>query len=148
MLTQQTTTSRRSRAKTAPALVAVQSIFRAFVSTIVPESAALDERGWNELEANVEEALRERPAGMHRQLRVFLRVIQAISVLRYGRPFTALDGNRRANLLSHLQDHALQLIRTGFWGLRTLAFLGYYGRLDAGREIGYVPDPRGWEARR
>jgi len=40
----------------------------------------------------------------------------------------------------------MQIIRVGFWGLRTLALLGYYARPEAAQEIGYTADPRGWEA--
>ena len=47
-----------------------------------------------------------------------------------------------------MQDAPLLLLRRGFWGLRTLIFMGYYGR-DAARDaIGYRADPRGWEIRR
>ena len=40
------------------------------------------------------------------------------------------------------------LLRRGFWGLRTLVMLGYYGRPEAARAIGYRASPLGWEARR
>jgi hypothetical protein len=40
----------------------------------------------------------------------------------------------------------MPIIRVGFWGLRTLALLGYYARPEAAEEIGYTADRRGWEA--
>ena len=126
----------------------VRPIFRAVVSTVVPEASRLDEPGWRELESLVEAALRDRPAAMHRQLRSFLRAIQWLPVLRYGRVFTALPEERRTQFLSHLEDHGIELVRCGFWGVRTLAFLGYYGRLEAVRAIGYAADVRGWGAPR
>jgi len=122
----------------------VRPIFRAVVSTVVPEADQLDEQGWRELEALVEATLRDRPSSMQRQLRLFLRAIQWLSVFRFGRGFASLNAERRKRLLSHLQDHPIELIRCGFWGLRTLAFLGFYGRADAVRAIGYAADPRGW----
>lgn len=129
-------------------LSSVHPIFRAVVSTVVPEASQLDEQGWQSLEELVEAALGDRPPAMLRQLRMFLRAIQWLCVLRYARVFTSLSSDRRTRVLAYLQNHPIQLIRCGFWGLRTLAFLGYYGRAEAVRAIGYAPDPRGWEAHR
>ncbi len=125
-------------------LSSVRPIFRAVVSTVVPEASQLDEQGWAELEALVEAALRDRPPAMQRQLRLFLWMIQWLGVFRYGRGFTFLNADRRTRLLFLLQDHRIELIRCGFWGLRTLAFLGFYGRAEAVQVIGYAADPRGW----
>ncbi len=130
------------------ALAPVRPVFRAVVSTIVPEAAAFDEPQWTELEALVEAALRDRPPALKRQLRLALRLLQGLPLLRFGRRFTALDAARRARCLTRLENHPLQSVRLGFWGLRTLALLGYYGRPVAGRDIGWGADPRGWEARR
>jgi hypothetical protein len=146
MPVQQNVTSEHPPARVYSALSPVGAIFRAFVSTVVPEATTLDARSWADLETLVDEALRDRPPELHRQLRLLLRVIEWLPVLRYGQPFTALNASRRARVLCYLQDHRIELIRTGFWGLRTLAFLGYYGRLEAARDIGYRGDPRGWEA--
>jgi hypothetical protein len=129
-------------------LTADQPLFRAVVSTLVPEAAELEAARWTELEALVESSLRRRPRSLRRRLRLFLQVVQWFPVLRYGRPFTALSPARRARSLASLQEHPIELIRIGFWGLRALAFLGYYGREAAAEAIGYRPDPRGWEAAR
>jgi hypothetical protein len=123
-------------------------VFRAVVSTVVPEAVDLDEPRWVELERVVEETLGARPRNLQRQLRLLLRGIHWLPVLRYGRTFTSLDPVERARFLSTLQDHSVQLIRKGFFGLRTLVFLGYYGRPEAAEAIGYAADPRGWEALR
>ncbi|UCC49266.1 MAG: hypothetical protein JSV41_03555 [Gemmatimonadota bacterium] len=125
-----------------------QRRFRAVVSTLVPETAELEEAGWRELEALVESSLTSRPRTLRQQLRLFLHLVQWLPLFRYGRPFTALSPARRARFLASLQEHSIGLIRIGFWGLRALAFLGYYGRDAAARAIGYRPDPRGWEAAR
>jgi hypothetical protein len=123
-------------------------VFRAVVSTVVPEAVNLDEPGWAELERVVEETLRARPRKLQRQLRLLLGGIQWLPALAYGRTFSALDPARRARFLSTLEHHPVQLIRKGFFGLRILAFLGYYGRPEAANAIGYAADPRGWEALR
>lgn len=122
------------------------AIFRAVVFTIVPEAAVLDDRGWRDLEAVIAGLLQDRPESLKRQLRLFLRVIQWLPVVRYGRPFTRLNPAARTRVLQHLQNDPIQKVRVGFWGLRTIVLAGYYGRPDAARAIGYAAGPRGWEA--
>lgn len=131
-----------------PVLEAVRGTFRAVTETVVPEARALPPGEWQALEAIVEDALAERPAPLCRQLRLLVRMIELVPVLRYGRGFTALDPARRTAVLRLLQGAPLVLLRRGFWGLRTLALMGYYARPAAAADIGYRADPRGWEARR
>jgi len=123
-------------------------VFRAVATTIVPEAAQFDAAEWADLERIVERALAHRPPAMRRQLAALLGVVEWIPVLRYGRPFSALDTTRRERVLSSLERAPLLLLRRGFWGLRALVFMGYYGRPAAATAIGYRADPRGWEARR
>jgi hypothetical protein len=123
------------------------AIFRAVVSTIVPEAAALDDQGWREIHQVVEALLRDRPESLMRQLRIFLGAIQWLPVVRYGRPFTRLHPAARARVLRHLENDRIQKVRVGFWGLRTIVLAGYYGRPQAARVIGYAASVRGWEAR-
>ncbi len=124
----------------------LRPVFRAVAATVVPESIALDEQQWDGVEALVDATLRERTRKQQRQLQLFLRLIEWLPLLRYGQTFTALAPQRRERVFAWLQDHPIELVRTGFWGLRTLALLGYYGRPEAARALGYVPDVRGWEA--
>jgi hypothetical protein len=121
--------------------------FRALAETIVPEAAALPPDQWEAFRAIVEGALAERPAKLRRQVRLLVRVIELAPRLRYGRGFTDLDPARRTAVLRKFQDAPLLLLRRGFWGLRTLVFMGYYGRPEAAAAIGYRADVRGWEAR-
>lgn len=125
----------------------VRPVFRALVCAVVPEAASLDEQDWSEAERLVETALDMRPANLQRRVLLFLRFMEWLPLARYGRRFTSLDAARRAQFLSSLQDHRVQVIRLGFWGVRTLALMGYYGRPEAAKAIGYAADPRGWEAR-
>jgi len=122
-------------------------ILRAVVTTVVPDAAALDAVAWRDVDAIISEQLAQRPPALRRQLGVLLGMVQWLPVLRYGRPFTALDIARRAQILGALERAPLLLLRRGIWGLRTLALLGYYARPAAGADIGYSGDPRGWEAR-
>ncbi len=121
-------------------------IFRAVVTTIVPESASLDQQGWSDLESVVESLLRDRPESLKKQLRMFLRLIQWLPIVRYGRPFTSLDAAARTRVLAHLQNDRIQKVRVGFWGLRTIVLAGYYARPEAAQSIGYAASARGWEA--
>ncbi|HEX9279886.1 MAG TPA: hypothetical protein VF890_04525 [Gemmatimonadales bacterium] len=129
-------------------LAAVRPAFRAIATTVVPEAASLDADGWMELERIVEQALASRPSRLQRQLVILIRAIEWLPLLRYGRRFTRLERRRRARFLEALQESPLLLLRRGFWGLRTLALMGYYARPAAAASVGYHADPRGWEARR
>ncbi len=85
---------------------------------------------------------------MKRQLGLLFRVIELLPLLRFGRPFTKLGAAERTRFLAALEDAPLLLLRRGFWGLRTLVYLGYYARPEAGRGDRVRRRPaRGWEAR-
>jgi hypothetical protein len=127
-------------------LAPLPRVFRAIVRTIVPEGSDLDEASWAELESLVQASLSDRPTVLIRRLRLFLHIVQWLPVLRYGRPFSSLDPDRQALFLTSLQHHRIDTVRVGFWGVRALALLGYYGRSTAQRALGYGADPRGWEA--
>lgn len=129
-------------------LATARSVFRAVAVTVVPEAATLDAAAWRDLEAIVEQAIAQRPPPLQRQLGALLRAIELLSLARYGRRFTALDPVRRARFLHALEHAPVVLLRRGFWGLRTLALMGYYARPAAAGGIGYRADPRGWDARR
>ena len=125
-----------------------RAVFRAVAVVIVPEALRLEHAGWDELEGIVETALIERPPSMARRLRLFLRLIDVLALLRFRRRFPALDPILRGRLLASLQDARWAPLRKGFWGLKTLVLMGYYGRTSAGSEIGYRADLGGWPARR
>jgi len=113
----------------------------------VPEAKDLDERAWAEAEAIVEKFFASRPETVRRQVVLLIRVLDLLPVFRWGRRFRSLDPERRLRFLAALQDAPLLLVRRGTWGLRTIAFMGYYARADASAAIGYRADRCGWEAR-
>jgi hypothetical protein len=127
-------------------LAPVRDVYRSLVVTVVPEASSLDDAAWRAAERLTEDALAFRSPATRRQLRLFLRTIEWLTIVRFGRRFSRLAIPERGRVLEHLQNHPVERIRIGFWGLRALAFLGYYGRPEAAREIGYAPDGRGWEA--
>lgn len=126
----------------------IRSLVRTIATTVVPEASRLDEAAWMEWEQIIGKALESKPAGLRRQLILFIRVLDVLPIFRFGKTLQGLDPARRTQFLLGLQDAPVLLLRRGFWGLRTLIFMGYYGR-EAGRaETGYRADPRGWEAPR
>jgi hypothetical protein len=100
------------------------------------------------VESVVEQFLARRPASLRRQLTLLIRLLDLVAVLRHGRRLDSLPAERRLRFLESLQDAPILLLRRGVWGVRTLAFLGYYGRPEAAALIGYRADAKGWEARR
>jgi hypothetical protein len=120
---------------------------RAAAEAIVPESFGLDTQGWRDFDAIVERALADRPPKVQRQFGLLLRIIEMLPLLRHRRRFSSLQPAARTRLLDSLQESRLLLLRRGIWGLRTLVFMGYYGRNDAAREIGYRASAAGWAAR-
>lgn len=127
-------------------LHSVWPTFRALTETIVPDARRLDEGEWRELRRIVEAALAARRPELARQLRALVWLLQWLPLLRFGRPFARLGPERRTRFLEWVQDAPLLLLRRGFWGLRALVLMGYYGRTAAAAEIGYAPDLLGWEA--
>jgi hypothetical protein len=130
------------------ALAAFRPLLRAIACTIVPEAAAMDEAAWSEFHALIDAALGDRPPALQRRLQFFLRAIEWMPLLRFGHRFSSLAPAQRARFLSGLENHPTRIIRSGFWGLRTLVLLGFYGRPAAVAAIGYAADALGWEARR
>ncbi|HUF13393.1 MAG TPA: gluconate 2-dehydrogenase subunit 3 family protein [Longimicrobiales bacterium] len=125
----------------------VRATFRAVAKTVVPDMAALDEAAWTRVEAIVERALADRPARMRRQLVVYMRLIDGLALARHGRRFRSLEADARQRLLERLQDSRVLLLRRGFWGLRTLVYMGWYAQPSTAEAIGYGAAKGGWAAR-
>ena len=129
-------------------LAPVRPAFRAIASTVVPEATLLDEEAWGELERTVENALGTKPPSMQRRLILFVRVLGVLCVLTRGATLIRLEPARRTRFLAAVERSPLALLRKGFWGLRTLVYMGYYTRPAARTGIGYRAHVRGWTHRR
>lgn len=112
-------------------------------SRIAPGLRGLDERSFSEVRRIIEGAIASRPRALQTQLGVFLNVLRYAPVVRYGRPFERLSSDQQDALLGWFQDAPAHRLRRGFWGVKTLVYLGYYGRPGIGREIGYHPSRSG-----
>jgi hypothetical protein len=111
----------------------------AIAPRIVPASAQLTPAARNAMAALIDGTLASRTPAMRRQFRWFLLALRWLPFFRYMRYLDHLDGSRQDAALRWFQDHPLQLVRGGFWGVRTLLLLGYYGRPAAGASIAYTP---------
>jgi hypothetical protein len=119
---------------------------RVVAEAVVPESSDMDEAGWAAFHRIIEHALSQRSLKMQRQLRLFLRILNVLSVARHGRTLSGLSLQERTRFLERIQDSRLLLFRRGFWGVRTLILMGYYARPEARALVGYGANSRGWQA--
>lgn len=118
---------------------------RGLGARIVPELSGLDAAGEARFRAIIDEALAARPPEVRRQLGLFLTLLRWAPALRYGAPFERLGAARQDAVLAWFHDCPIGRLRQGFWGLKTLVFMGYYGRAEAGAGIGYAPSFTGNE---
>ena len=112
---------------------------RVLAARIVPETAALDRAGEGRFFAIIDRALQDREPAVRRQFASFLGVLRWAPLLRYGAPFDRLAPERRDAVLRWFEDCPLRLLRSGFWGVKAMVFMGYYGQPETHRLIGYEP---------
>ncbi len=112
---------------------------------VVPEVERLDVAGQSAFRDIVAFALNQRDAGVRRQFRLFLGVISMLGVVRHGRPFARLAPARQDGILGWLQEAPVAKLASGFWGLKTIVFMGYYSQDAVAPTIGYAPSFSGNE---
>lgn len=132
----------------ASVLEPVRATFRAVATTVVPETVALEPGAWAALETRVERALADQPDRVRKQLVTFVRLVELAPLAWFRRRFTNLDSERRTAALKRFERSRYALLRRGFWGLRTLIFLGYYSQPTVQLQLGYRAHPEGWALRR
>lgn len=116
--------------------------------TFIPETASAEPAAWDRLEATVEQALNQRPPGLRRQIVLFIRMLDLVSLARHRTRLASLDPERRTRLLEGMAASSLLQVRRGVWGLRTLVQMGWYTQPEVQQQIGYRASPAGWDARR
>lgn len=121
--------------------------FRAVLDAVVPEASTLSTAEWREAQAIIARAIGARPPAVRRQIGLFMLALDAAALVRYGRPLHAAATKDATHLLEALSKSKLLLLRRGVWGVRTLAFMGYYARAEAAQAIGYRARAGGWSAR-
>ncbi|SMC16252.1 hypothetical protein SAMN02746041_00037 [Desulfacinum hydrothermale DSM 13146] len=111
----------------------------ALAHTLVPETASLSAQQSDRFRHIIRQALMERPAAVALQLRLFLALVDLAAAWRYGTRFARLSDPKRQRLLAWFQDGPVPLFRKGFWGLKTLVFMGYYGQDELWPRFNYQP---------
>ena len=114
----------------------------------IPEVATADESAWLRLEDIVTGALAARPPAIRRQVLMFIRILDGMSMLRHRCGIDRLDLSTRTRLIERVAHSRLLLFRRGVWGLRTLVQMGWYSQPEVQRALGYRASPAGWEALR
>jgi hypothetical protein len=116
-----------------------QRFLLAVARRVVPEVAGLDERGLAHFTTIIDRALCDRPADVRKKFATFLGVLRWAPVVRYGAPFDRLRPDTQDAVLRWFEDAPIGLLRQGLWGLKSMVFMGYYGRAEVWHEIGYAP---------
>lgn len=126
----------------------LQRALPALVPAVLPEAETFRREDWEAMAGIIGGVLAARPAGMRRQLDLFLGILNLLALITTARSLARLPAARARRLLHRLERSPFLPVRRGVWGLRTLVFLGYYTRPEAAAAIGYRASAAGWEARR
>ncbi len=113
---------------------------KVLAARIVPEISDLDASGLGRFFGIIDGALQDRPASVRRKFATFLGVLRWAPVPRFGRPFELLPVERKDAVLRWFEDCPVSILRKGFWGLKAMVFMGYYGQPETNELIGYAPD--------
>ena len=108
-----------------------------------PESAAHESACQARLFGIIDEALQDRDPSVRRQFGTFLAVLRWAPLVRYGGPLEKLNADRQDTVLRWFEDCPIGLLRKGFWGLKAMVFMGYYGQPETNELVGYAPDADG-----
>ncbi len=112
---------------------------RVLAARIVPETAELDAAGQGRFFRIIDEALQDREPSVRRQFAVFLGVLRWAPLLRFGGSLDRLTPERQDAVLRWFEDCPVSLLRKGFWGLKAMVFMGYYGQPETNQLVGYAP---------
>ncbi len=91
----------------------------------------------------IDVAVSQRDQSMQRQLGLFLWVIRVVARLRGLRRIERLSPEKLDSLMRWLERNPVSLVRKGFWGVKALILLGYYGQGPIRQALGYLPKLRG-----
>jgi len=109
---------------------------------MAPGIAGLDRRGVKRFRLVIRRMLLRRSAAERFQVRLLLFVIRWLPAPVFLRPFERIPRGAQDWILRRFETAPFRLLRAGFWGLKTLVFMGHYGQPNVAREIHYTPDLR------
>jgi hypothetical protein len=116
-----------------------RSFLLALARRMVPESAQLGPDGERRFFEIIEKMLATRPRAMLRQLALFLFVLRWLPLFLFFGRLDKLPAAKADRALRFFEGFPVLLIRKGFWGVKTLVFMGYYGQVEVWERIGYRP---------
>ena len=116
--------------------------FRAAAECVVPSEPGSEGGGCGQVLLVADAMLARRSPADQRKFAAFLRALEALPLIRYGRRFSALRAEQRERVLAFLSSTRIHpLLRVGAFGVKTYALMGYYGSELAWAEMHY-PGPR------
>jgi hypothetical protein len=115
----------------------------ALARALVPETRGLSAERQARFFEIIETMLATRSRSMVRLLKIFLVVLRWFPLLRFGGRLDRLAGERQREALCWFEDSLSVTVRTGFWGVKTLVFMGYYAQPDVAAGLGYAPSRTG-----
>ena len=116
---------------------------QALASRIVPETTELDGSGLGRFFGIIDKALLDRPPEVRQQFATFLGLVRWAPVFRYGSPLEKLRSEKQDAVLRWFEDCPVGPLRKGFWGLKAMVFMGYYGQPETNALVGYAPERDG-----
>lgn len=116
-----------------------RDFFWALALRLAPGCAELDAEGRARFFAVVEAMLAAKPEEMRRLLALFLCALRWLPALRRLAPLERLSPERQDAALAWFQDAPALALRQGFWGVKALVYMGYYGQPELGERFGYRP---------
>ena len=120
-------------------------LFLTIAERIAPGIDDLDVSGRAEFLHLIDNAFAPREPGVRRQFQLFLFLLRWLPFLRFGAPLDRLAEQKQIRVLRWFEGKAFVLLRKGFWGLKTLVYLGYYGQAAVSRKMHYTPCVQGNE---
>lgn len=110
---------------------------------LVPETRGLPAERQAKFFEIIDTLLATRPERTVRLLAIFLVVLRWFPLLRFGGRLDRLQGERQKTALRWFQDSPWVTVRTGFWGVKTLVYMGYYAQPEVAAGLGYTPSRSG-----
>ncbi len=107
-------------------------------SAIARRILSLDENE-NESDAAryVDAFLSDKDTKTQKTFHLLLFVFEKLSLLLFLKPFSRLSHDTQEKYIALWENAPVKKLRTGFFGLKTLALLGYYTDEKCWKEIGY-----------
>ena len=112
---------------------------------IAPPVADLPESEQAKIIQTVDETLGKRDGKIQKQFNLFLKVLRLSTIIPYGKSMDRLSDERMDQKLRRFQDHPIEKMRLGFWGMKTMVYMGFYGDPERYASFSYQPSLHGNE---